>query len=62
MGQGYILTGICESVHRGVVILFWVGALLLLTGRGQPPSLGQIHRHQTAIAEDATHPTVMHYC
>ena len=59
LGQGYIFTGICDSVHgggclvRGGLLPGGAGLLLGVPG-GDPPG--------TATAAGGTHPTGMHSC
>ena len=60
LGQGYIFTGVCDSVHRGGGCLVrgvsgpgggvWSGGV----PGGDPPG--------TATAAGGTHPTGMHSC
>ena len=53
LGQGYVFTRVCDSVHRGGGA--WSGGGLLLEGCGEPPPV-------TATAAGGTHPTGMHSC
>ena len=71
LGQGYIFTGVCDSVHRGGGVCsrgVWSGwgvlsGGCLLPGRGVP-SRGVPGRDPigTATAWGGTHPTGMHSC
>ena len=70
LGQGYIFTGVCDSVNRGGGASSW-GCLLqvgLLPAGcflwGVPPRRGAWWRHppETATAAGGMHPTGMHPC
>ena len=72
LGQGYIFTGVCDSVRRGgvcsrgVVCSRRVSAPGLLvpgvSGRGGVCSRGCLMSPGTAAAAGGTYPTAMHSC
>ena len=61
LGQGYIFTGVCDSVHRGGT---WAGTPPLdqvhPPGPGTPP--GAVHAGRYGQQAGGTHPTGMHSC
>ena len=74
MGQGYIFTGVCDSVHRGVRA--WSGGVCMVRGMHGPGGCnwsggggvclvrgpGWDSTPKTATAAGGTHPTGMHSC
>ena len=59
LGQGYVFTGVCDSVHRG-------GSASVHAGRHPPPRRPPAKETHppppTTAAAGGTHPTGMHSC